>query len=79
MKQAIISLCLLPVSCKQLTFNGLHGVTSQKIELFITTAVRTSYLTSHPLELQIGTLSSGHLGFIPKVKFEREELTTHPV
>jgi hypothetical protein len=26
----------------QLTFNGLHGVISQKIVLFITTAVRTS-------------------------------------
>jgi hypothetical protein len=26
----------------QLTLNGLHGVISQKIELFITTAVRTS-------------------------------------
>jgi hypothetical protein len=25
-----------------LTFNGLHGVISQEIELFITTAVRTS-------------------------------------
>jgi hypothetical protein len=25
-----------------LTFNGLHGVISQKIEFFITTAVRTS-------------------------------------
>jgi hypothetical protein len=25
-----------------LTFNGLHGVVSQKIALFITTAVRTS-------------------------------------
>jgi hypothetical protein len=25
-----------------LTFNGLYGVTAQKIELFITTAVRTS-------------------------------------
>jgi hypothetical protein len=25
-----------------LTFNGLHGVISQKIVLFITTAVRTS-------------------------------------
>jgi hypothetical protein len=25
-------------------FNGLHGVISQKIELFITTAVRTSVL-----------------------------------
>jgi hypothetical protein len=25
-----------------LTFNGLHGVISQKLELFITTAVRTS-------------------------------------
>jgi hypothetical protein len=28
-----------------MTFNGLHGVISQKIELFITTAVRTSNLT----------------------------------
>jgi hypothetical protein len=27
---------------RQLTFNGLHGIISQKIELFITTAVRTS-------------------------------------
>jgi hypothetical protein len=27
---------------RRLTFNGLHGVISQKIELFITTAVRTS-------------------------------------
>jgi hypothetical protein len=26
----------------RLTFNGLHGVISQKIKLFITTAVRTS-------------------------------------
>jgi hypothetical protein len=26
----------------ELTFNGLHGVISQKIELFIPTAVRTS-------------------------------------
>jgi hypothetical protein len=28
-----------------LTFNGLHGVISQKIVLFITIAVRTSNLT----------------------------------
>jgi hypothetical protein len=28
---------------RQLTFNGLHGVISQKIALFITAAVRTSY------------------------------------
>jgi hypothetical protein len=27
---------------RQLTFNGLHGIVSQKIEVFITTAVRTS-------------------------------------
>jgi hypothetical protein len=27
---------------KRLNFNRLHGITSQKIELFITTAVRTS-------------------------------------
>jgi hypothetical protein len=32
---------------RRLTFNGLHGVISQKIELFITTAVRTS----NPAEL----------------------------
>jgi hypothetical protein len=31
----------VPPKCL-LTFNGLHGVISQKIELFITTAVRTS-------------------------------------
>jgi hypothetical protein len=29
-----------------LTFNGVHGVISQKIEPFITTAVRTSYTAS---------------------------------
>jgi hypothetical protein len=29
-----------------LTFNGLHGVISQKTELFITTAVRTSNPTN---------------------------------
>jgi hypothetical protein len=28
---------------RRLTFNGLHGVTSQKIELFISIALRTSY------------------------------------
>jgi hypothetical protein len=27
---------------RQLTFNGLHGITSQKMVLFITTSVRTS-------------------------------------
>jgi hypothetical protein len=31
---------------RRLTFNGLHGVISQKIELFITTAVRTSNPTN---------------------------------
>jgi hypothetical protein len=29
------------------TFNGLHGDISQKIELFITTAVETSNPTTH--------------------------------
>jgi hypothetical protein len=28
-----------------LTFNGVHGIIPQKIEIFITTAVRTSNLT----------------------------------
>jgi hypothetical protein len=35
----------VPPKC-WLTFNGLHGVISQKTELFITTAVRTSNPTS---------------------------------
>jgi hypothetical protein len=30
---------------RQLTFNGLHGIISQKIELFVTNVVRTSNLT----------------------------------
>jgi hypothetical protein len=52
-------------SKRQLTFNRLHGVASQKIELFITTAVRTSdhvelfittaVRTSDPIELSITT------------------------
>jgi hypothetical protein len=33
-----------------LTFNGLHGVISQKIVLFITTAVRTSNPESEKVE-----------------------------
>jgi hypothetical protein len=32
---------------RRLTFNGLHGVISQKIELFITTGVRTSSPTNY--------------------------------
>jgi hypothetical protein len=28
-----------------LTFNGLHGIIAQKVEFFMTTAVRTSYYT----------------------------------
>jgi hypothetical protein len=32
---------------RQLTFNGLHGVISKKIELIITTAVRTSHPTQN--------------------------------
>jgi hypothetical protein len=31
---------------RRLTFNGLHGIISQKIELLITTAVRTSNPTT---------------------------------
>jgi hypothetical protein len=34
---------------RQLTFNGLHGLVSQKIEPFITTAVRTSNPTNRIL------------------------------
>jgi hypothetical protein len=40
------NLCSFPLKL-QLTFNGLHGIMSQKIELFITTAVRTSDPTRH--------------------------------
>jgi hypothetical protein len=42
---ALLAACKNTANTKQvagLTFNGLHGVISQKIELFITTAVRTS-------------------------------------
>jgi hypothetical protein len=31
---------------RRMVFNGLYGVTSQKIKLFLTTAVRTSNLTN---------------------------------
>jgi hypothetical protein len=42
-----------------MTFNGLHGVISQKIELFITTAVRTSNPTTitHILTLTVADRS----------------------
>jgi hypothetical protein len=36
---------------RRLTFNGLHGVISQKMELFTHTAVRTSIVRS--LELML--------------------------
>jgi hypothetical protein len=36
---------------RQLTFNGLHGVISQKIERFITTSVRSSNPTEVPLKI----------------------------
>jgi hypothetical protein len=36
-----------------LTFNGLHGVISQKIELFITIAVRTSNGTDIKKEISM--------------------------
>jgi hypothetical protein len=36
-----------------LTFNGLHDIISQKKEIFITTAVRTSDPTGLPLRLKI--------------------------
>jgi hypothetical protein len=35
-----------------LTFNGLHGIISHKIELFITTTVRTSNPTQYPARSQ---------------------------
>jgi hypothetical protein len=38
---------------RRLTFNGLHGVISQKTELFITTAVRTSNPTQSLFILRI--------------------------
>jgi hypothetical protein len=48
---------------RRLTFNGLHGVISHKIELFITTAVRTSNPIGH------GKLKTDNRNFLsPKVK-----------
>jgi hypothetical protein len=44
----------VPSKC-QLTFIGLHGATSQKMQLFIATAVRTSnptYLAVYPERLR---------------------------
>jgi hypothetical protein len=49
-KQALVATCFMSVSClaycsahvllkHRLTFNGLHGVISEKLEPFITTAV----------------------------------------
>jgi hypothetical protein len=47
---------------RRLTFNGLHGVISQK-ELFVTTAVRTSDPTKiYWLEYLISRNFSGYLG-----------------
>jgi hypothetical protein len=39
----------VPPKC-WLTFNGLHGVITQKIELFITTAARTSDPTNYIMD-----------------------------
>jgi hypothetical protein len=42
-----------------LTFNGLHGIISQKIELFISTAVRTSNpIYTYTIAADLGTIAS---------------------
>jgi hypothetical protein len=40
--------CSVPPK-RRLTFNGLHGVIAQKIQIFITTGVRTSNPTKSKL------------------------------
>jgi hypothetical protein len=45
-----------------LIFNGLHGVISQKIELFIVAAVRTSDLTTY-MTFEVLTAVSVDFGF----------------
>jgi hypothetical protein len=47
-----------------LTFNGIHGVISQEIELFITTAVRTSNPTE--IYLDVGAVLTNFSGFLFK-------------
>jgi hypothetical protein len=47
----VASRALLVPPKRQLIFNGLHGVMSQKIVLFITTAVRTSNPTEYVRKL----------------------------
>jgi hypothetical protein len=44
----------VPPKCR-LTFNGLHGVTSHKTEIFRTTGVRTSNLTLFYYKLNLMT------------------------
>jgi hypothetical protein len=46
---------LLPPK-RRLTFNGLHGVISQKTVLFVSTAVRTSGPTQNMKRVQLGDL-----------------------
>jgi hypothetical protein len=45
-------LCEMCLPKRQLTFNGLYGVVSQKIELFITTGMKISDPT-HPIEYYV--------------------------
>jgi hypothetical protein len=62
-----------------LTFNGLHGVIFQKVELFITTAERTSNprlvdsifrkITVQALEAQMQNGSFLKTGFIDQTNF----------
>jgi hypothetical protein len=40
-----------------MTLNGLHGVISQKIAVFITTAIGTSYLTATFLPTELSAVA----------------------
>jgi hypothetical protein len=58
--------CLLHLRC-QFTFNGLYGIIFQKIELFITTAVRTSTSTNDKKSVY------GHRDFKEQIWNDRRE------
>jgi hypothetical protein len=60
-----------------LTFNGLHGIISQKIELFVTTSMRTSDPTQDSVHGRSETeLSSEHAASTFKVLVLRVPLPT---
>jgi hypothetical protein len=61
---------------RPLTLNGLHGVISQKMILFITTAVKTSNPTLAPLTLLCGSYSAPNI-IIIAIQYEKGGLHYH--